>query len=43
MDRGIKYDELTEEEKEEYDNLFEEEEAPDEINASAINSWLFNI
>lgn len=42
MDRGIKYDELTEEEKEEYDNLFEEEEAPDEINASAINSWLFN-
>lgn len=42
MDRGIKYDELTEEEKEEFENLFEEEEAPDEINASAINSWLFN-
>lgn len=42
MDRGIKYDDLTEEEKEEFENLFEEEEAPDEINASAINSWLFN-
>lgn len=42
MDRGIKYDELNDDEKEEYENLFEEEEAPDEINASAINSWLFN-
>lgn len=42
MDRGIKYDDLTEEEKEEFENLFEEEDAPDEINASAINSWLFN-
>lgn len=42
MYRGIKYDELSEEEKEEYNNLFEEGEAPEEINASAINSWLFN-
>ena len=42
MDRGIKYNELPEEEREEYDNLFEEDEAPEEINASAINSWLFN-
>jgi len=42
MDRGIKYNELSDEAKEEYDNLFEEEETPDEINASAINSWLFN-
>jgi len=42
MDRGIKYNELSEEEKEEYENLFEEDEAPEEINASAINSWLFN-
>lgn len=42
MDRGIKYNELSEEEKEEYDNLFEEDEAPDEIDASAINQWLFN-
>ena len=42
MERGIKYDELSDEEKEEYDNLFEEGEAPDEIDASAINTWLFN-
>lgn len=42
MDRGIKYDELSDEEKEEYENLFEEDEAPEEINAAAINSWLFN-
>ncbi len=42
MDRGIKYNELSEEEKEEYENLFEEDEAPEEINASAINTWLFN-
>lgn len=42
MDRGIKYNELSDEEKEEYENLFEEDEAPEEINAAAINSWLFN-
>lgn len=42
MERGIKYNELSEEEKEEYDNLFEEDEAPEEIDASAINNWLFN-
>lgn len=42
MDRGIKYDELPEEEKEEYNTLFEDDEAPEEINASAINTWLFN-
>ncbi len=42
MDRGIKYSELSEEEKEEYENLFEEEEIPEEIDSTAINSWLFN-
>ncbi len=42
MNRGIKYDELSEEEKEQYENLFEEDEVPEEIGASAINSWLFN-
>lgn len=43
MDRGIKYSELSPEEKEEYENLFaDEDELPDEINAEAINSWLFN-
>ena len=43
MERGIKYSELKEEEKEEYENLFEEDESvPEEIGSSAINSWLFN-
>ena len=43
MDRGIKYSELSVDEKDEYENLFtDEEEMPEEINADAINSWLFN-
>ena len=44
MDRGIKYNGLSEEEKEEYENTFtdDEENMPEEIEASAINSWLFN-
>lgn len=43
LDRGIKYNELKEEDKEEYENLFEEgENIPDEISSTAINSWLFN-
>ena len=44
MDRGIKYNELSEEEKEEYENTFadDEDNIPEEINAEAINSWLFN-
>lgn len=43
LDRGIKYSDLKEEDKEEYENLFEEGEAiPDEISSTAINSWLFN-
>ena len=43
LDRGIKYNQLKKEDKEEYENLFEDEEIiPDEISPSAINSWLFN-
>ena len=44
MDRGIKYSELSDEEKEKYENSFadEEENMPEEIDSSAINSWLFN-
>ena len=43
LDRGIKYSQLKQEDKEEYENLFEEEEVvPDEISSTAINSWLFN-
>lgn len=39
---GIKYNELSNEEKEEYENLFDEGDAPESIGASAINEWLFN-
>jgi type I restriction enzyme R subunit len=44
MDRGIKYSELSDEEKEEYENTFadEEENLPEAIDSSAMNSWLFN-
>ena len=44
MDRGIKYSELSNEEKEKYENTFAEDEdnIPEEIDASAMNSWLFN-
>ena len=43
LDRGIKYSQLKQEDKEEYENLFEEDEVvPDEISSTAINSWLFN-
>lgn len=44
MDRGIKYSELSDDEKEKYENTFAEDEdnIPEEIDASAMNSWLFN-
>ena len=42
IERGIKYNELKEEDKEEYENLFEEGEVQEEISSNAINSWLFN-
>ena len=44
MDRGIKYNELSAEEKEKYENTFadDEDNIPEEIDATAINSWLFN-
>ena len=42
IERGIKYSELKEEDREEYENLFEEGEVQEEISYSAINSWLFN-
>jgi len=43
---GVKYDELPEEDKAEYEEKFRDEETdeiPDKINAAAINDWLFNI
>ena len=44
MDRGIKYNELSEEDKAEYEDTFadDEENIPEEIDAEAINTWLFN-
>lgn len=42
IERGIKYSELKEEYREEYENLFEEGEVQEEISSNAINSWLFN-
>lgn len=42
IERGIKYSELKEKDREEYENLFEEGEVQEEISSSAINSWLFN-
>ena len=42
IERGIKYSELKEEDREEYENLFEEGEIQEEISSNAINSWLFN-
>ena len=42
IERGIKYSELKEEDRKEYENLFEEGEVQEEISSNAINSWLFN-
>ena len=40
---GISYAELTEEEKEQWDALeWDEEGAPDRVEAAAVNKWLFN-
>lgn len=41
---GIKYDDLSEEEKEEWDALEWSDDGPppDEVNAEAVNKWLFN-
>jgi len=41
---GINYDDLPEEEKDQWDSLEweEEEEVPDRIEAEAVNKWLFN-
>ena len=41
---GIRYDDLTEEEKEEWDakEWSEDGSTPDEVGAAAINKWLFN-
>ena len=41
--QGIKYSELSEEEKAQWDELdWGEQETPDEIDPAALNNWLFN-
>lgn len=43
MDDGIHYDDLSDEEKEQYEEvLLEDEEEPRDIDSAAINEWLFN-
>lgn len=44
IEQGIVYDELSEEEKQEYEKTFEDENGnlPAQINSSALNEWLFN-
>ena len=44
MEQGIVYDDLSEEDKEAYEELFADEngEIPEAIDSSALNEWLFN-
>lgn len=43
MENGIHYNELSEEEKEQYESTFEDDETvQDDIDSNAINEWLFN-
>ncbi|AFZ46129.1 Type I site-specific deoxyribonuclease [Cyanobacterium stanieri PCC 7202] len=45
LERGVKYAELSPEEKLEYEEKFYDEETgeiPDQVNAAALNRWLFN-
>ncbi len=44
IEEGIVYDELSDEDKFEYENTFKDEngELPDSINSSALNEWIFN-
>ena len=44
LEEGIIYDELSEEDKEQYEATFENEngEVPEAINSSALNTWIFN-
>ena len=44
IEEGIAYDELSEEDKAEYEKTFEFEdgELPERINSSALNTWIFN-
>ncbi|KAF0820586.1 Type I restriction-modification system, restriction subunit R [Bacillus sp. ZZV12-4809] len=41
LDDGLRYDELSDEEKEHFEDTFDDEEG-EEISNSAVNQWLFN-
>lgn len=45
IEQGIAYEDLTEEEKEVYEDTFENEngELPERIESSALNTWIFNV
>ena len=44
IEEGIVYDELSDEDKQDYENTFTDEngELPESINSSALNEWIFN-
>lgn len=44
IEQGIVYDELSEEDREVYEETFEDEhgDLPESINSSALNTWIFN-
>ena len=44
MEKGIVYDDLSDDEKAEYEKTFSEEDGdiPDSIDSSALNTWVFN-
>lgn len=45
ISHGISYDELSDDEKQEYEETFETEdgELPESIDSSALNEWIFNV
>ncbi len=44
IEQGIVYDDLSDEDKEEYENTFSKDgELPESINSSALNEWIFNV
>ncbi len=44
IEQGITYDDLSDEDREAYENTFEDEhgDLPDKINSTALNEWVFN-
>lgn len=42
LEEGIHYDDLSEEEKEKYEETFDDDEFREDIDSSALNEWLFN-